>query len=170
MNYDRVILEMLDRIKKLESDIQELKKDNTNEKNSENYEKPAFTLANIQAGLFYSNKRDKTKYFFDGVKYSKRRLVLAIVKAYVKKHPNITINELQTTFDASLQGSFGVVMEKKTAITKITDYKKRFFTRVEEEIKLIDGICLVCSQWTLEKINIFITRARHLGFEIIEIK
>ncbi|MDD2435768.1 MAG: hypothetical protein PHO63_05930 [Bacilli bacterium] len=165
MNYDRVILEMLDRIKKLESTVEKLEKGSLNVQ-IKNIDQPSFNVENIQNGLI---KKDNTKYIFNGIKYSKRRLVLAIVKEYVKHNPKITVNELQTVFDSSLQGSFGVIVEKSIA-TKTSDYEKRFFAKKDEEINLIDGVCVVCSQWTLTRINGFIVRVRQLGFEITEIR
>ena len=41
---------------------------------------------------------DLTKYRFDGKIYNKRRLVLAVVKKYHEKHPEVSFEKLKTAF------------------------------------------------------------------------
>lgn len=159
MNNERIILEMLDRIKILEDELKQIKIDlNLNKKYK----------SNTNIGFKTTGKKDSTKYIFNGVRYCKNRLVFAVVKEYIKQNPKITTSELESVFDYSLQGNrnHGVIKRKEDAI-KIKDYKIRFFA--DEEIKLIDGIVLVCTQWGIPNINNFISRAEQLNFDIKKI-
>lgn len=160
MDYSNIILEMLDRIKTLEKEVAELKENKSVVKSfEESVSVDAFNIA---------SKRDTTRYLFKGNVFLKNRLVLAIVKDYVNNNPQITINELKTIFDRSLQGSIGVV-EKETIAQLRRDYSVRFFTKENEVLRLIDGNAYVCTQWGILNIPNFIARARQLGYHIEEI-
>ena len=100
--------------------------------------------------------------------YLKNRLVLAIVKDYVYKHPQITIDELKRIFDKSLQGSIGVV-ERESIAKQRRDWDIRFFAKEHEVLRLIDGNAYVCTQWGILNIPNFIARARQLGYSIEEV-
>ncbi len=99
MEYQDLILDMLNRIVKLEKEVELLKKEKTQ---SEEIPKETFIEERPV-------QRDKTRYMFNGNVYLKNKLVLAIVKDYVLKNQAITCNELKMIFDKSLQGSIGVV-------------------------------------------------------------
>ena len=156
MEYNELLLEVLNRIVKLEKEVEELK--NNRDKN-ENVlsEKPIIDDKPQQ--------RDKTRYMFNGNIYLKNRLVLAIIKEFVSQNPNITCGELKAAFNKSLQGSIGVV-EIENIAKRRSDYKVRFFAKADEIIKLSDGNMLVCSQWGITNIPSFIKRAEQLGFQI----
>ena len=111
-----------------------------------------------------SSNRDKSKYMFEGRVYAKNRLVLAIIKAYVKEH-NPTYNELCAVFDKSLQGSLGVV-DLYDNVIKISDAGKRFFIKENDTITLRDAKIAVCTQWGIFNIVKFITQAQALGYNI----
>ena len=100
MEYNELLLEVLNRIVKLEKEVEELK-NNRNKNENVLSEKPIIDDKPQQ--------RDKTRYMFNGNVYLKNRLVLAIVKDYVSNNPTITSGELKMIFDKSLQGSIGVV-------------------------------------------------------------
>lgn len=108
--------------------------------------------------------RDKTKYMFEGKILAKNRLVLAVIKNYVKDH-NPTFEELAKVFDKSLQGSLGVVELYSNAI-KISDASKRFFLKDEDVIDLSNAKAVVCTQWGIFNIVKFIKQAKALGFNI----
>ena len=159
MEYNELILDMLNRIVKLEKEVEILKsKENRSEivvpVNIDTEDKP--------------QQRDKTRYMFNGNVCLKNRLVLAIVKDYVSKNPNITSKELKTVFDKSLQGSIGVVEDEMIAKQR-KDYQLRFFSKDDEIIHLIDGNTFVCSQWGILNIVNFIKRAEQLGYKIEQI-
>lgn len=112
--------------------------------------------------------RDKTKYMYNGVIYSKNRLVLAVVSDYVLQNPKIKFEELNMVFDKSLQGSLGVV-RLFLEIKNHTDASKRFFTN--DLISLYSGEkVVVCTQWGSFNIGRFLLRAESLNFTITKLQ
>ena len=163
MEYQELILDMLNRIVKLEKEVENLK----NEK--ESYIKDSRSSATQD--IMIDNRpqqRDKTRYMFNGNVYLKNKLVLAVVEDYVSKNKTITCNELRMVFDKSLQGSIGVV-EYEYIAKQRKDYQVRFFEKENEILRLVDGNMLVCSQWGILNIANFIKRAEQLGYEIEQI-
>lgn len=158
MEYNELILDMLNRIVKLEKEVETLKKSNKpiekNLKETVIEERP--------------QQRDKTRYMFNGNVYLKNKLVFAVVKDYVSKNQAITCNELKTVFDKSLQGSIGVV-EYESIAKQRKDYQVRFFEKEDEILRLVDGNMLVCSQWGILNISNFVKRAEQLGYEVQQI-
>lgn len=165
MDYANIILEMLDRIKKLENEVAELKKGNSASATS-SYN------ATAQSNPYSptpSTKRDTSRYLFEGNVYLKNRLVLAVVKSYIEKNSLVTRQELKKVFNKSLQGSIGVVEELEIAQRR-TDYNVRFFTKENEILHLIDGDMYVCTQWGILNIPYFLAKAEELGFKIEKIE
>ncbi len=164
MEYQELILDMLNRIVKLEKEIEILK--------GKTFVSTTPIVKSIAAQDFSMEERpqqrDKTRYMFDGNVYLKNRLVLAIVQDYVSKKPTITCRELKTVFDKSLQGSIGVV-EYEFIAKQRKDYQVRFFGKEDEIVRLSDGNMLVCSQWGILNISNFIKRAEQLGYQIEQI-
>lgn len=158
MEYNELILDMLNRIVKLEKEVELLKKE---KKPSEMISKEPFIEERPQ-------QRDKTRYMFNGNVYLKNKLVLAVIKDYISKNQSITCNDLKTVFDKSLQGSIGVV-EYENIAKQRKDYQVRFFEKEDEILRLVDGNMLVCSQWGILNISNFIKRAEQLGYEIEQI-
>ena len=162
MDYSNIILEMLDRIKVLEREVAELKQKQSVSKSNERK-----SCEKVSASAV--SKRDTRRYLFKGNVLLKNRLVLAVVRNYVEHNPQVTVSEIKTIFDKSLQGSIGVIEERFIAEQR-SDYKIRFFAKDEEIIHLTDGDIFVCSQWGILNIPQFIARANQLGFDIQEIK
>lgn len=157
MNYDRVIVELLDRISLLEEKTERLEK--------------------IIAQQYSSNvtgtdgaepkTRDKTKYIIDGRTCLKNRLVLEVVKKYVSEHSEITFDMLRDVFYDKLQGSFGVVRMKSDIVQQ---KQIRYFYKDEDTITLDDGTEVVVSnQWGKDNIKAFVILAKSFGYEIQEI-
>lgn len=163
MEYNDLILDMLNRIVKLEKEVEQLKK----EKGASFEEAPRSRTQSILPPDSPS-QRDKTRYLFNGNVYLKNKLVLAVVKDYVANNRSITCNELKTVFDKSLQGSIGVV-ENENVAEQRRDYQVRFFIKANDILHLIDGNMLVCSQWGILNISNFIKRAEQLGYKIEQI-
>lgn len=165
MEYKDLILDMLNRIAKLEKEIELLK----NEKKlflEKSTETPI--LEKTGEDLERPQQRDKTRYMFNGNIYLKNKLVLAIVKDYISKNSQITCNQLKNIFTKSLQGSIGVVEEENIAKQR-KDFHVRFFCKEDEILQLVDGNMLVCSQWGILNISNFIKRAGQLGYKIEQI-
>ncbi len=165
MNYDRLILDLIDRVTLLEQEMAKLKSQNKNISLNTGIYNDTYNSSLIKSG----NSKDNTKYLFEGRSYGKNRLVLAIVKGYVKKHPDISAEMLQIVFDKSLQGSLGVVRKLSEVHINCSDPNRRFF--MKDTIITTTGPCVVCSQWGANlNIERFIARSRQLGFNITEVK
>lgn len=168
MDYAQIILEMLDRIKTLEREVELLKKAQeisltpTSEKPIKSQE--PYVRAIVEPTVV-SGKRDTTRFMFESNVYLKNRLVLAVVRAYLRDNPNTTREEIKTVFPKSLQGSIGVVEMTEIAEARV-DYTVRFFTKPEEVLHLVDGNMYVCSQWGILNIPNFIKIAHQYGYKI----
>ena len=158
MEYQELILDMLNRIVKLEKEIENLKKGHLT----------VNSIGSKTVAEESPQQRDKTRYMFKGNIYLKNKLVLAVVKEYVSKNQATTCNELKTVFDKSLQGSIGVV-EYESIAKQRKDFQVRFFGKEDEILRLVDGNMVVCSQWGILNISNFIKRATQLGYEIEQI-
>lgn len=86
--------------------------------------------------------KDYSKYSFNGGKYNKRDLVLAVVKFYMEQHQP-THDVLLKTFPDKLQGSRGVV-KKKDQILDERRYSMDFPLRTSDGVEVV-----VCNQWGL---------------------
>lgn len=164
MEYQEIILDLLNRVLKLEKEVEQLKENNkslNNERVSSGY-----TMSMVAPK--FDGGRDRTRYLFNGNVYLKNRLVLAIVTDYVQNHPNIMLDELKQVFSKTLQGSIGVVESANIAKTR-NDYTVRFFTKEDEILHLIDCDAYVCTQWGILNIPNFVARARQLGYYIEEV-
>lgn len=159
MKYEELILDMLNRIVKLEKEIEVLKSKDC----KDDAEKPIIPVLEEK-----TVQRDKTRYMFNGNIYLKNKLVLAVIQDYVIKNPQVKCSELKSIFDKSLQGSIGVVELENVAIQR-KDYQVRFFAKEKEVLRLSDGNMLVCSQWGILNISNFIKRAEQLGYSIEQI-
>ena len=123
---------------------------------------------NIERRIARSGTRDLTKYLFEGARLHKRRLVLAIVKAYVRDHPTTTMEQLEAVFPRKLQGSRGVftTLEHGLEIQERTG-TKRHLIEEGETVQLADGKNIaVSSMWGADNLKRFLTRAHELGYEI----
>ena len=115
-----------------------------------------------------SSKLDYTQYQFNGEPYGKGRLVLAVVKEHVAKHPNITYNKLLNAFPEKVANPKGVFTTlEKAKRTYDEQGRKRHFIKTDEVIELGDGTMIAVSdQWGIRTINGFIKRAKELGYRI----
>ena len=172
MDNTSIILELLARIQKLEQQVLALQStlSTLQSSNTAATKEPNDFAMSIKAREHSEEvrRRDTTKYLFNGIVYSKNRLVLAIVQDYVKNNP-ISFDELSATVHPSLQGSIGVV-ERAEVAKKRSDYQVRYFTEKNEILTLTDGQACVCNQWGILNIPRFVQRAKELGYDIQEIK
>lgn len=106
--------------------------------------------------------KDYTKYIFNGQKFGKNRLVLAVIKDSVENNPTITYSQLKSKFPDSLQG--------RETFTTETDAKskrdRRNFIEPDELITLADETIAVSTQWGLANINPFIDHCRKMNIDI----
>lgn len=159
MNYDRVILELMDRVCQLEEEVASLKQQLAT--STEPSLEPVVETP-VRVG------RDTTKYELDGVRYGKSRVALAIVKEYLKRHPEVTASAQLTAkgvFEKALQGSMAVIRPLAEAKT-YAGYEKRFFCSDDEMLSLDDGVFVVSSQWSANNVDRLINRAKELGIDV----
>ena len=170
MNYDRFILELMDRVSLLEEEVAKLKKElkgNGDSTSGNEIQKKAESAPKRVEG---KTERDSTNYLFDGRKYGKNRLVLAIVKKYVEMNPGITAEQLMQIFEKDLQGSLGVVRLLSEVQARYDDYRVRFFAEPDEIIHVEPEACVVCTQWGVANIGNILARAEELNMPIDKIR
>lgn len=127
----------------------------------------------IRKGTFLMGK-DFTTYNFNGKIYTKGRLVLAIVGKYVALHPQTTFEELKTIFPDKLQSKTSIQFSKIQVVFEKIDViemseQKRFFMHDNKLIDLTDSAIAVSKEWNKENIRNFNSKAKRIGFEILEI-
>lgn len=169
MNYDRVILELIDRMSKLEDEVSTLKTVLATKRQDESNESAIAENDNEDYSFLTRSGRDTTKYLLDGKAYPKNRLVLAVVQKYIKENPNLSAEDLMNVFDKSLQGSLGVIREIEDIKRTYQDPANRFFMTTNALIHTTTDTCAVCTQWGVGNIGKLIARARQLGMEIEEV-
>lgn len=107
--------------------------------------------------------KDYTKYIFNGQKYGKNRLVLAVIKDFVEKNPKLTYIQLKEKFPDILQGRETFTTEIKAKQKSI----RRNFLQPNELITMADETIAISTQWGIANIKSFI---KHCGKMNIEIK
>ena len=106
--------------------------------------------------------KDYTKYIFNGQKFGKSRLVLAVIKDYVEKNPTTTFSQLKAIFPDSLQSR-----ETFTTETEAKQKRdRRNFIEPDELITLADETIAVSTQWGLLNTNPFIEHCRRMNIDI----
>ena len=118
--------------------------------------------------------KDFTKYTFNGKIYSKGRLVLAVVGKYVALNPKTTFQELKTIFPDELQSKTSIQFSKIQLVFEKVDViemseQKRFFMHDNELVDLADSVIAISKEWNKENIRNFNSKAKRMGFEILEI-
>jgi len=115
--------------------------------------------------------RDFTKYNFNGQILGKGRLVLAVIKEFVKQNQP-TLAELFKAFPVEVQGQKGLFCTEQEFNEKLKtsdDVKKRFFTKDDEILDIEGTKVLVSTQWGEGNIADFIGQAESQGFYITEL-
>lgn len=184
MNYDRFIIELLDRVAVLEEKVLKLEKliaekdekilEHEQNNNSELKDK----AYNKTKDKINDKTRDKTRYMFEGHQCLKNKLVWRVVKKYISENNWVSFEDLKRTFPDYLQGSFGVIREISTIDPKSIRYfmydgKDPEKFKVGKEIEVLtlsDGTEIVVSnQWVKDNIKNFIKVAEALGYKIEEV-
>ncbi len=103
--------------------------------------KPIVQKTSLKTGTL-----DTTKYIFNGDRFGKNRLVLAVVKHYQFKNPNVNYKDLENAFPKKEVGRD--VFKYKNIVTKAEIDGKRYFMKDSETLFLKDGSEVVVStQW-----------------------
>ena len=104
--------------------------------------------------------RDYTKFRFNGDKYSKGQLVLAVIQHYMTKHPKTTVGQLKEIFPRELQTRYPVIALLQDA-KKMSNPIKRFFIKEDQIVKTKNGMKFaVTNYWGSENVQAFIDYAK----------
>jgi hypothetical protein len=116
--------------------------------------------------------RDNSKYSFNGENgLGKSRVVLAVIRQYVKDHPKGSLTKLQEVFDSkTIQPRFGVIEEISKAKTHIKNKRERHFFKESDILKVGDKKCVVTNQWSAEALKPILKIAKDLGYKIQVVK
>lgn len=131
---------------------------------------PPFTEIRRYQPQWEGKEKDTTKYSLNGgYGLNKRKFVLAVVKEYVRLHPEITYAELEQVFPPKIQGSSGVIRKLENISVK---QRMRYFMKGNEILHTgKDNIRFaVCNQWGIFNVVNIVARARELGFKVEERK
>ena len=122
------------------------------------------------------------KYNFNDKKYTKGRLVLAVIKQYVADNPRITFSELKNKFPDAIHRK-AVFVEIKDAKDQITNGRIKHYIKNDELITLEDGTAIAVScHWgddskdglgnskdRLGNIKPFIQKAKEYNYKITKV-
>ena len=108
-------------------------------------------------------------------RYSKREIVLAIVKEFVRHNPTVTFNELKATFKRNYLGQYAQFEFLESDIEKATSWKQLAENHAHHFVKDVitsgDGIpFVVCVEWDRNNIVPVLGIAKALGWKIDIIK
>jgi hypothetical protein len=125
---------------------------------------------NTEWNMISNSGRDYTKYTFNGERYPKNRVVLEVIRQFLKDNPKITYDELSDVFPAAYfsQGSKGVFTKYENALRIQKSDRKRHFLEKDEILETYDGIRIaVSTQWAKDlNFDKFLEKARTLGYHI----
>jgi hypothetical protein len=109
--------------------------------------------------------RDRNCYTFNGNTYGKGPIVHAVVKEYLKKNPNKTLEDIKKVFPDYLQRNYGIVQSVEKA-RLLSGKHNRFFLKDNQLIQIKDTTVAICNQFTGANIEPFLKHAAMLGFII----
>ncbi len=123
----------------------------------------------IERQIAIQNARDNTKYIFNEMKLGKGRLVVEVVREYLKQNPQSTYEFLCNKFPTHFQGSTGVINTLEFIKTKYKNLpKNRHFTDKKDVFTSFDNIKFaVSTEWGIGNIHNIIDFARKENFKII---
>lgn len=124
----------------------------------------------VERQIAIQSSRDKTKYFFNGKKFGKGKLVLEVVTEYLKQNPKSTFDNLLAKFPPKLQGSVGVINTVEYINKKYKNNpNQRHFMKESEILTSSDNIeFAVSTEWGIGNINSILELASKENYNIEE--
>jgi hypothetical protein len=114
-----------------------------------------------------SQNKDYTKYTYNGDRYGKAPLVLAVISEFVKNNPKTTYQDIKDTFTDDIQGSYGCVATLEEAQSIKEKSGKRHYMNDDQVLTSADNVqFVVCTQWGTGNITTFLAKAKALEFVI----
>lgn len=121
----------------------------------------------------YSNSDNKFKiiYFLEGKLYCKRRLVLAIIKDWIKAKNCESLEQLNFTFSQDLTKSkYPLLIDIQESISyQPQKLEKNYFIQDNEKIIINGREYLLFKKWENRNIRDFVNLAKQIGYQIKEI-
>lgn len=111
--------------------------------------KKAVVKEKDEATLNKEGGRDTSKYIFNKIAYPKSRAVLEVIRQYVKDHPKITLQILQTVFKSNdLQKRYGTIIELYAAKKfETSSGRPRHFLKSTDIINVNGRKVVISNQW-----------------------
>lgn len=124
----------------------------------------------VERQIAIQSSRDTTKYYLNGKKLGKGKLVLEVVSEYLKQNPTSTFEELIAKFPSDLQGSTGVINKVDYINEKYKNSsKQRHFMKESEILTSSDNIeFAVSTEWGIGNINSILKLAKKENYNIEE--
>ncbi len=118
-----------------------------------------------------SMRKDTTQYTFEDETTGKGRLVLAIVKRYVREHQRVMFQDVRAAFPDELQADSPIQFSKQNCVVARLDdlpsaAHKRFHVGEGDFIELSDGPIVVSREWNRFNIQNVLRRAQELGYAV----
>ena len=151
--HEDLIVEMLDRIIKLEKEVEKLKSQQIINGSSFGPVEPP--------DVPDSNRRDNKPLFkFNNKDCTRAELVLEVIRKYVSEH-GCNYVELSAIFPKELQGAMNVI-----AIPDMRPSFNKEYYDMNNPIRILDGDCFVCNKWGIINIERFIDKVYELGYRV----
>lgn len=115
------------------------------------------------------SSKDFTRYQFRGDEYNKRRLVLAVVKTWIKENNPLSLSELVSAFPQDIKSGGLLVPVNEAEQMSIRQGIPRHFLGEGDLVEFSSNEkYAISNQWSRDSLNKFIEQARRLGFGIQE--
>ena len=116
------------------------------------------------------SSRDYTRYLFNGDTFNKRKLVLAVIQAWVARHSPDNLAELLQAFPQEIRSGGLFVPEEETKAIYHRQGIQRHFLGDGEILSFPDGSrYAISNQWGKGNIDKFLNQSKKLGYEIEEV-
>lgn len=127
-------------------------------------------VVNAKAHQMNTHK-DTTQYTFDGQTTGKGRLVLALVKRYVRDNPGVAFNDVRSAFPDELQADSPIQFTKQGCVVARLDdlsstARKRFHVSAADTVQLADAVIVVSREWNRFNVQNILRRAQELGYAV----
>lgn len=118
-----------------------------------------------------STRRDTTQFTFDGQTTGKGRLVLALVKRYMRENPGIAFKDVRCAFPDELQADSPIQFTKQGCVVARLDElsntaRKRFHVSADDTIQVADAVIVVSREWNRFNVQNILRRAQELGYAV----
>ncbi len=116
------------------------------------------------------SSRDYTRYLFNGDTFNKRKLVLAVIQAWVARHSPDNLAELLQAFPQEIRSGGLFVPEEEAKAIYHRQGIQRHFLGDGEILSFPDGSrYAISNQWGKGNIDKFLNQSKKLGYEIEEV-